>query len=187
MSVIDYSEMIQSYSFMTDDEKSMSRDYVNQLFTEDEIELLKDYLMRNHQTVIYSLEQPLPIETYFVDDKTGKRRFYPVYYPSEHSGNTIHLDLAEDYELHFPVNGNFQPGDGIPSEKLSEECLEDGVTFIRAVLGSLRYKANWSDRKRKSAKSTVPLLSKSAGRNVVPPSPSKIVLTSSADSPRLNK
>jgi hypothetical protein len=144
---IDYSEMIQDYSFMTDDEKSISRDYVNQLFTGDEIGLLKDYLMKIHQVGIYIRERPLPIETYYIDDKTGKRRFNSVYYPSEHSGNTIHLDRAEDYELHFPVNGNYQPGDGIPSEKLSEECLEDGVNFIRAVLRSFRYKAKWSDRK----------------------------------------
>ena len=144
---IDYSKIIQDYSFMTDDEKSMSRYYANQLFTQDEIELLKDFLLSKHGTGVFVLEQPLPIETYFVDDNTGDRQFYQDHYRFEHNGNTIHLDVAEDYELHFPVSGNYYPGNGLPSDELSEECLEDGVTFIRDVLKSLKYKARWSDRK----------------------------------------
>ena len=125
----------------------MSRYYINQLFTEDEIELLKDFLMRKRGTGVFVLEQPFPIKTYYVDEYTGKRRFYQPHYRFENEGNTIHLDVTEDYELHFPASGNYHPGDGFPSEKLPEECIDDGVEFVRKILGEMRYKAKWSDRR----------------------------------------
>ena len=86
---IDYSKLVKDYKFMTDDEKSMSRYYVNQLFTQDEIELLKDYLARNHQTSVYIREQSLPMETYYIDNVSGKRQFYFAHYQFENSSNSI--------------------------------------------------------------------------------------------------
>jgi hypothetical protein len=131
---------------MDDHGKDVSRIYVNQLFSLEEIELLKDYLLQERGYDLFILELSLPMKTYF-ENENGKKQYYQSLYKYAEPDDTIDLIYGESYGLHFPVSGCYTPYHNIPKGELPQEYFYNGITLIRYALMSLNYKKNWDDLK----------------------------------------
>ena len=143
---IDYSKLIENYNDMNGGEKSMSKTYVNQFFTSEEIDLLRDYLLQEEDTGLFTSEISLPVKTYF-EDENGEKRFFFSLHKFEEYDNTIDLDYNEEIGLHFSVTGLYDPGDGFPMKTLHRSYVFHGLAFVRNILESLKYRKKWSDSK----------------------------------------
>ena len=129
---------------MDKDRKELSRLYINQYFTKEEIELLRDYLLRHNDTDLFVLEHSLPIQTTFIKPN-GEKTYYSSFHEVEYSDNTLCLYNAEDYDLHFRVAGHFNPEGGDPTTKLPWYTISDGVSFLQKALKSMNCATNCSD------------------------------------------
>ena len=100
-----YSEIIKGYNDMTQEDKRLYESCVNELFTYDEVQLLKQFVEEE-------LDKELIVEDEIdLSQPLSEQEYYGLINDSE---DIICLDMLESYNLPFEVRGSFSPEEGDP-------------------------------------------------------------------------
>lgn len=102
-----YGKLIKGYNDMTTEDKRLTEDCVNELFTSDEVKALRNF-------VETELEKELFVEAKInLTQPIWEQDYYGPYSDSNTNG-TIFLNMVENYNLPFEVRGHFNPAEGDP-------------------------------------------------------------------------
>lgn len=129
---VDYSTIIKEYDQLPEDEQANAEDRVNELFTSEEIEILRKYLLETHDCDLFVREVYLPLPS--KNPKTG--RVYTPYWDLAYASNTITIGNA-DNQLPFELWGFYNWDACPPADKLPGEMIDYGLEFIEKVLKQL--------------------------------------------------
>lgn len=95
------------YNDMTPGDKRLYEACVNELFTSDEVQLLRQFVEEELERELYvddeiDLNQPLRKQEYYgpINDSDGE--------------DIIYLNMMEGYNLPFEVRGYYMPEEGVP-------------------------------------------------------------------------
>lgn len=135
--VAPYGELIADYDNLQGElERAFAEDYVNELFTETEIEELRAYLAERYSMDLSIAEEEIP----------HKGGFMP------HSGmplgggqDVLELSMEDGYALSFCVGGYYDLRRHQLSIDLAEERARDGERFIEMALDLLGAAARVED------------------------------------------
>lgn len=136
----DYREIIKDYDHLSAEEKSKAEAWASQLFTEDEISILRLFLRKRFRAGLLEQKHFLPIEA------------KDVAFEGEEVSNTIELrkyDKRQD--LPFEVCGHYNLGLGLQSDELVRQIREDGLEFLAKGFKILFPKLEWPDKLREEA------------------------------------
>ena len=102
-----YGKLIKGYNDMTQEDKRLTEDCVNELFTSDEVKALRNF-------VETELERELIVQAEIdLTQPISEQEYYGPYGDSITDG-TIFLNMVENYNLPFVVRGSFSPEEGDP-------------------------------------------------------------------------
>jgi hypothetical protein len=125
--VFPYEELIDNYD-ENQDEACYDQMWVNEFFTEAEIEDLRDYLRTSHKVELQVEEVLLPVRagglSYGLRLISGQSRFYT-------------LADEEGYKLSISVLGQYDLEAEKSSHHLSDKNLQIGTEFLRQVFTNL--------------------------------------------------
>lgn len=122
-----YEKLIDGYKQIDERMRSYFEEYVNELFTEEEVENLRRYVTGTIGVEVHAVEQELPVSCIFVPmpyrnlKPGGPRGFFnPV--PGEKS------------EIPFKTCGYYDLSKCPPSVAISPDVLEKGIAFLKDAL-----------------------------------------------------
>lgn len=122
-----YEELIENYD-ESHDEAWCDRLVVDELFTEAEIEELRDYVFNSHKLEVRIEEVSLPVRagelSYGLLLVNGVEGFYAL---AEEDG----------YDLSVSVLGHFDIEEDYLSKRLSYEDVQKGIDFLKIVFNNL--------------------------------------------------
>jgi hypothetical protein len=125
--VIPYEELIENYD-QDREEIWYDQMWVNEFFTEAEVEELRDYLQRSHEVDVQVEEVQLPVRTgglsYGLLLISGQSNFYT-------------LADEEGYKLSISVLGHYDLKKDTSSNLLSYEELQTGTKLLEKVFANL--------------------------------------------------
>ena len=102
-----YGEIIKGYNDMTLEDKRLTEVCVNELFTSNEVQALRNF-------VETELERELIVEFEIdLSQPISEQEYYGPYGDSI-TDETIFLSMVENYNLPFEVRGSFLPQEGDP-------------------------------------------------------------------------
>ena len=134
---VDYSQIIENYHLLNETEKSKAEEVVNELFTMNETELLRDFFRKRTGELLLSVtEVSIPIR--YKDFDTGK--VYDLHYELPRHEDIICLNCCfmDDYDLPFLVWGFCNLDKRCPLDKLPGKHANNGLEFLeRAWPGNL--------------------------------------------------
>lgn len=140
---VDYNNLIEGYDTLDHYDRTLSEKIINELFTEDECALLKNYLKLKHNANLQIDEEFLPHATKFnawMDSPLSERC---------NDNNWIDISKEEQYSLPFKVRGHYNLAGCYPTQKLPGKMKTDGVEFLKHALVKLDLKAEPNDAKLK--------------------------------------
>jgi len=138
---VNYDKIIKGYVDMDLESRKDAEDYVNEMFTEDEIEFLKHFIKKELEADLVVLEEPLPIDVNSFDEYGQEIRLYNF---SEWApgSDIIHLNRMENYDLPFKIKGlGYQ--DIYPlscnfiTKPQPDGCLPSDEIFVHSLVGTV--------------------------------------------------
>ena len=129
----DYSTLIENYHLLSDIEKHTAEEMVNEFFTLDEVELLRDFFRsRVGEPKLSVTEEPLPI---LFKDFENRELYGPNCVLPRHKEVTcLNCCFGDDYDLPFGVCGFCILDNRCPLDKLPGEHVNNGLEFLERAL-----------------------------------------------------
>ncbi|MEN6459865.1 MAG: hypothetical protein ABFC94_00650 [Syntrophomonas sp.] len=125
--VLPYEELIENYD-ENQDEVCYDQMWVNEFFTEAEVEELRAYLLKSHETAVHVEEVLLPVRagglSYGLLLINGQSHFYTL---ADEQGYNLSVSVLGHYDLEEKKSSNI----------LSNEDLQFGAKFLERVFTNL--------------------------------------------------
>jgi hypothetical protein len=131
---LNYEDIIKNYSAMPLKEKMAAARYVNEFFTSDQIELLRQFVKKEFGAEVVVEEHLLPIEAQGIDKDNDEVLFLGFGEVEGLEGNNIiQLDKLETYDLPFKVKGIYRHNDSRSSNELLDKLKTDYVSHNERI------------------------------------------------------
>jgi len=101
---VNYAKIIKGYADMDLESRKAPESYVNELFTEDEVEFLRYFIEEKFGANLVVVEEPLPINVN-IFDKYGQEIRLCNFGEWAPGSNIIDLNKMENYDLPFKIKG----------------------------------------------------------------------------------
>jgi hypothetical protein len=132
--VVPFQALIEDHSGIDEGMRPYFEDYVKELFTEEEIRLLKDFVSNRLEINLEPKEVTLPIASLFIP--------MPFNGISAGEGRGFYHPREVENELSFQVCAYFDFRNCPPSVCMQKEPREHGVTYLREAIKALGLKAD---------------------------------------------
>lgn len=129
-----FEKLIDGYKQIDERMRSYFEEYVNELFTEEEVEKLRGFVSAAVGVDVHAVEQELPISCIFV----------PMPYRNLKAGGPrgfFDPAVPEGSKMPFRTCGYFDLSKCPPSVSMSPDTLENGIAFLKDVLDRLGIEA----------------------------------------------
>ena len=144
---VKYAQLIEDYGLLNESEKRTAEEIIDEFFTKEELEILREYLIRKKY-----LEEGDFLVTRFSVPMRVKREtggLFSTVGEISYGSNTLHLNMEPDCDLPFEVWGHYNIDNHSPADRLPWEHIHDGLQFLeeatKAVLPDLDAKGLFNE------------------------------------------
>jgi len=131
---VKYEEIIAYYAKLDSVSRKIAKDFVNEMFTEDEIEFLKHFIKKELGADLVVVEQPLPINMAHFDEYDKGFRLCGFGERAPDS-NIIHLYRQKNYDLPFKVKGlSYQDVSSLSVDFIAEPKPDGRIPLDEEIL-----------------------------------------------------